>query len=141
MEITFNKEITQNFDKASTKEWLETNGLGGWASSTICGANTRNYHGMFVIATKPPVGRIVALSKLEETIVVNKTRYELQANQFPGTIRDIGLQYFTKFTKGIFPVFQYTIGEIEIEKTIAAIHNKNIVVVYYEVKKAPNPFE
>ena len=140
MEITFNKEVTQHFEKASTKEWLETNGLGGWASSTICGTNTRNYHGMFVIATKPPVGRIVALSKLEETIVVDKERHELQANQFPGSICDSGLKNFTKFTKGIFPVFQYTIGEIEIEKTIAAIHGKDIIVVYYEVKKAPVTF-
>jgi predicted glycogen debranching enzyme len=140
MEIIFNKEITQNFDKASTKEWLETNGLGGWASSTICGANTRNYHGMFVIATKPPVGRIVALSKLEETIITNNSRCELQANQFPGSICDSGLKYFTKFTKGIFPVFQYNIGEIEIEKTVAAIHGKDIVVVTYEVKKASAPF-
>ena len=141
MEITFNKEITQNFDKASTKEWLETNGLGGWASSTICGTNTRNYHGMFVIATKPPVGRIVTLSKLEETILIDNIKYELQANQFPGSICDSGLKYFTKFTKGIFPVFQYTIGETEIEKTIAAIHGKDIVVVTYEVKKAPAPFK
>jgi predicted glycogen debranching enzyme len=140
MEITFNKEITQNFEKASSKEWLETNGLGGWASSTICGTNTRNYHGMFVIATKPPVGRIVALSKLEETILINNTKYELQANQFPGSICDSGLKYFTKFTKGIFPVFNYTIGDVEIEKTIAAIHGKDIVVVTYEVKKAPAPF-
>ncbi len=140
MEITFNKEVTQNFDKATTKEWLETNGLGGWASSTICGTNTRNYHGMFVIATKPPVGRIVALSKLEETIIIDNNKYELQANQFPGSICDSGLKYFTKFTKGIFPAFQYNIGEVEIEKTIAAIHGKDIVVVIYEVKKAPAPF-
>ncbi len=141
MEITFNKEITQNYDKATTKEWVETNGLGGWASSTICGTNTRNYHGMFVMATKPPVGRLVILSKLEEIVVVDGKKFELQANQFPGTICDSGLQYFTKFTKGIFPVFQYNIGEIEIEKTIAAIHGKDIVVVTYEVKKAPAAFE
>ncbi len=140
MEITFNKEVTQHFEKASTKEWLETNGLGGWASSTICGTNTRNYHGMFVIATKPPVGRIVALSKLEETIVVGTNRFELQANQFPGSICDSGLKNFTKFTQGLFPVFHYTIGEIEIEKTIAAIHGKDIIVVSYEVKKAPAAF-
>ena len=140
MEITFNKDITQHFDKASTKEWLETNGLGGWASSTISGANTRSYHGLFVVATKPPVGRMVMLSKLDEIIVSDEKRYELGANQFPGTIRDAGLQYFTKFTKGLFPVFQYNIGEIEIEKTIAAIHGEDTVVVTYEIKKATSEF-
>jgi predicted glycogen debranching enzyme len=140
MEITFNKEVTHHFAKASTKEWLETNGLGGWASSTICGTNTRNYHGMFVLATRPPVGRLVILSKLEEVVVIDGTRHEIQANQFPSTVRDSGLKNHTRFTKGLFPSFLYNVGEVEFEKTIAAIHGKNIVVVIYEVKKAPAPF-
>jgi len=65
------KEVCSNLDLALSKEWLETNGLGGFASSTIVGLNTRRYHGLLVAATKPPVGRIVLLSKLEETLIVN----------------------------------------------------------------------
>ncbi len=141
MDIVFNREVTQNFSKASTREWIETNGLGGWASSTICGINTRNYHGMFVVATNPPVGRVVILNKLEETIVINDKKHELQVNQFPGTVCDNGLKHFTKFTKDLFPTFHYTIGEIELVKTVVSIHNKDIVVVLYEVRKAPAPFK
>src|SRR5689334_4101314 len=48
-------------------EWLETNGLGGFASSTVAGINTRRYHGLLTAATMPPVGRVVLLSKMEET--------------------------------------------------------------------------
>lgn len=57
MQLNFDKKITQNFHAATRYEWLETNGLGGWASSTIIGANTRRYHGLLVAATQPPVGR------------------------------------------------------------------------------------
>lgn len=140
MDITFNRDVTQNFAKASTKEWLETNGLGGWASSTISGCNTRNYHGMLVVATKPPLGRMVMISKLEEFIHSGKNIIELQANQFPGSVRDAGLQYFQRYTQEYFPTFQYQIGDIELQKSIAAIHGRDLVIVTYEVKNAPAPF-
>jgi len=63
--IQFTKETCGDLDAALGREWLETNGLGGFASSTIVGLNTRRYHGLLVAATKPPVGRVVMLSKLE----------------------------------------------------------------------------
>ena len=62
--IQFKKEICGDLDAALQREWLETNGLGGFASSTIAGLNTRRYHGLLVAATKPPVGRLVLLSKV-----------------------------------------------------------------------------
>src|SRR6185295_18168734 len=61
---------------ATGREWLETNGLGGFASSTIIGLNTRRYHGLLVAAMKPPVGRMVLLSKMEETLVVDGLELE-----------------------------------------------------------------
>jgi len=64
--IQFKPEICRDVDAALRREWLETNGLGGFASSTIIGLNTRRYHGLLVAATKPPVGRFVLLSKLDK---------------------------------------------------------------------------
>ena len=69
-----------------TREWLETNGIGGFASSTETGMNTRRYHGLLVAATKPPVGRMVLLSKLEETLIAGGRRIELSSNRYPGAI-------------------------------------------------------
>ena len=66
--IQFDQEICGDVEASSRREWLETNGIGGFASSTITGLNTRRYHGLLVAATKPPVGRVVMLSKLEETL-------------------------------------------------------------------------
>ena len=64
--IHFGREITGEFAPASRREWLVTNGLGGWAAGTVSGANTRRYHGLFVPALQPPLGRTVLVSKLNE---------------------------------------------------------------------------
>jgi predicted glycogen debranching enzyme len=140
MPIELSKPQISDFQISSSMEWLETNGLGGWASSTISGANTRNYHGLFVSAIHPPVERAVLLSKMEENLVFKDAHYELSTNQFPGKIAAEGLQYLTKFTKEIFPVFQFNVGGIEIKKTIAAIYQEDTVVVTYEVTKADIEF-
>ena len=57
MTIRFASTQLRDFDHAASREWIETNGLGGWCSSTISGAHTRRYHGLLVIATRPPIGR------------------------------------------------------------------------------------
>ena len=59
--IQFVESICRDLDAACRREWLETNGIGGFASSTITGLNTRRYHGLLVAATNPPAGRIVLL--------------------------------------------------------------------------------
>ena len=65
--IELRKDVCSNLEAALHREWLETNGIGGFSSASITGANTRRYHGLLTAATKPPVGRMVLLSKLEET--------------------------------------------------------------------------
>src|SRR5271156_260316 len=95
--IRFGQSVCSRLDLALSPEWLETNGLGGFASSTIVGLNTRRYHGLLTASTTPPTGRILLLSKLEETVVVDGQRYELAANQYPGTIHPLGYQYLKEF--------------------------------------------
>ena len=72
--IGFGPEVCRDLEAALSREWLETNGLGGFASSTITGLNTRRYHALLVAATTPPVGRMALLAKMEETLVVNGER-------------------------------------------------------------------
>src|SRR5713226_7169912 len=95
--IEFTQEICGNLDAALRREWLETNGLGGFASSTIAGMNTRRYHGLLVAATRPPTGRMVLLSKLEETLVVDSARFELSTNQYAGAAYPEGYLLLTAF--------------------------------------------
>ncbi len=137
--IQFTKEICGNLDAALRREWLETNGLGGFAGSTIVGLNTRRYHGLLVAATKPPVGRVVLLSKMEETLFIDGQPFDLSANQYPGVINPQGFRYLKQFRLDPFPVFTYEIEGIEIEKTVFMVYGENSTVVQYELKKNNHP--
>src|SRR5690242_15547924 len=116
--INFGKDTCRDLAAATSREWLETNGLGGFASSTIIGLNTRRYHALLTAATKPPVGRVVLLSKLEETLVINGDRFDLSANQYPGVVHPQGFQFLTEFRLDPFPIFSYKVGKVTIEKSV-----------------------
>ena len=129
MTITFDQSITQNFTEAIRREWLETNGLGGWAGSTISGAHTRRYHGLLVAATRPPVGRMVMLSKLDETIEIEGQRLEMTTNVYSGAVHPNGYRYLQNFTKDFFPVFTYEAAGVRLQKTIAAVYGENTTLL------------
>src|SRR2546427_8480124 len=105
--IEMDQESCRNLERALSHEWLETNGLGGFSSSTIAGMNTRRYHGLLTAATKPPVGRVLLLSKLEETVVIGARRYDLAANRYPGVVYPQGYRFLKEFRLDPFPVFTY----------------------------------
>ena len=132
--ISFGQDSCRDLDAALDREWLETNGLGGFASSTIVGLNTRRYHGLLVVATKPPAGRVVLLSKLEETLIIDGKRFDLSANQYPGVIHPQGFQHQTRFRLDPFPVFTYEVEGVEIEKFVFMVQGENTSVVQYRLK-------
>jgi predicted glycogen debranching enzyme len=131
--IRFDKTTCRNLDLASRREWLETNGIGGFASSTIVGLNTRRYHGLLVAAAKPPVGRLVLLSKLEETLVIDGVRVELACNRFPGVIHPTGHLHMKEFRRDPFPIFVYEVNGFVLEKSLFMIQGENSTVVQYEL--------
>lgn len=132
--ISFDSQICTDFEAASSREWLETNGIGGFASGTISGANTRRYHGLLTAATKPPLGRITMLSKIEETITVDGESFELSSNQYPGDVHPSGYEFLTLFRLDPFPIWTYEIGGVEIEKKVFMIHGRNATAVLYKAK-------
>lgn len=136
--IQIDQESCRTLNFALTREWLETNGIGGFSSSTISGVNTRRYHGLLTAATKPPVGRFVLLSKLEETLVIDDRRYELSANQYPGVIHPQGFNYQNGFRLDPFPTFTYEIEGVRIEKSVFMVRGENTTVVQYELLTGSN---
>jgi len=136
--IRFTEDVCTNLDASLRREWLETNGIGGFASGTINGCNTRRYHGLLVAATKPPVGRLVLLSKFEETLIVNGTSYELGTNRYPGTVHPQGFQFLKAFRLDPFPVITFRVDGIEIEKTLFMVQGENTTVIEYALKSAPD---
>ena len=139
--LDFDASALHEDNRVHTAEWLETNGLGGWASSTIGGLHTRRYHGLLVAALHPPGARMVMLSKLEETLLCQGASYDLGCNQFPGTVAPCGQQYIEHFALRPFPTWHYRAGNIALEKQIGALHGENTTVVYYRLKEAPGPVE
>ncbi len=135
--IHFGEETCRDLDAALKREWLETNGLGGFASSTIAGLNTRRYHGLLVAATKPPVGRLVLLSKLEETLLVDGQRIDLSSNRYPGAIHPQGYRLLKEFRLAPFPVFIYEVDGVTIEKSVFMVHGENSTVVEYRLSGKP----
>jgi predicted glycogen debranching enzyme len=133
--ISFGSEICTNYETASGREWLETNGIGGFAASTVSGANTRRYHGLLTAATRPPLGRITMLSKFEETVSIDGEKFELSANQYPGAIYPEGYKYLKSFRLDSFPVWTFEVAGIEIEKKIFMVYGQNTVVVQYKAEK------
>ena len=132
--IRFDQSVCSRLDLALSREWLETNGLGGFASSTLIGLNTRRYHGLLTASTTPPTGRVLLLSKLEETVVIDGQRYELASNQYAGAVHPQGYQYLKEFRLDPFPVFIYRVAGLEIEKRVFMVHGENTTVTEYELR-------
>ncbi|HSE33787.1 MAG TPA: amylo-alpha-1,6-glucosidase [Pyrinomonadaceae bacterium] len=139
--IEIDHDSCRNLETALSREWLETNGIGGFSSSTIIGLNTRRYHGLLTAATKPPVGRLVLLSKLEETLIIDGRRYELSVNQYSGAVHPQGFQYQTGFRLDPFPVFTYEVEGVRLQKSVFMVRGENTTVVQYDISKAESQVE
>ncbi|MCW3999108.1 MAG: glycogen debranching enzyme N-terminal domain-containing protein [Candidatus Bathyarchaeota archaeon] len=131
--IVFRQNDISQFEQAIKKEWLITNGLGGYASSTVLGLNTRKYHALLVAALHPPGDRTVILSKLDEDIDVDGKIYQLGANDFRHDIYPQGYKYLTQFQVSPLPIYIYRAGEVEIEKSLVLPYAKNAVIAHYHV--------
>jgi len=122
-----------SLEEGIKREWIITNGLGGYCSSTIIGANTRKYHGLLVAPLTPPARRHLILSKLDESIQTDGKKYNLYTNMCKNYISD-GYKYLQSFKKDYIPVFEYEVPGINIKKSICMEYRKNTVVLVYEIK-------
>ena len=96
--IAFTQDTLSRFGEVIGKEWLITNGLGGYASSTVLGINSRKYHGLLVAALHPPGDRTVCISKLDEDVIVGNDVYRLGANEFRDVIYPQGYKFLKAFS-------------------------------------------
>ena len=115
------------------KEWIISNGIGGFASSSVLGANTRRYHGLLVASLMPPARRHLIISKLDESIIVDNEEFCLFTNVCKNYISD-GYKYLESFEKDYLPVYTFKVNDIKIVKTVSMIYGKNTVVVQYKIK-------
>lgn len=137
--INLSGEELSRLDEALRTEWLLTNGLGGYASSTALGINTRKYHGLLVAALHPPRDRTVCLAKLDDDAIINNQVIQLNANEFPDRIYPQGYRFLNAFSLSPFPTYVYEAEGVEVTKTIFIPHGKNAVVVIYKVRGGKVP--
>ncbi|HHW49415.1 MAG TPA: glycogen debranching protein [Clostridiaceae bacterium] len=130
--MEFGKADFRTFERGIEKEWLLTNGIGGFACSTIIGANTRRYHGLLIAALRPPVERHLILSKIDESLEVEGKVYNLYSFKTPDYTMN-GHYNLQRVTVDPLPLFIYCVEDVTIEKSICMVHGKNTVYVVYRV--------
>lgn len=130
--MKYNKKY-MNLEEGLQKEWIVTNGIGGYSSSTIIGCNTRKYHGLLVAPLTPPARRFLILSKVDEAVNIDGESIPLYTNMCKNYISE-GYKNLESFEKDYFPIFTYKIKDISIKKIICMEHGKNTVCIYYKIK-------
>ncbi len=127
-------------------EWLESDGLGGFASSTVLGCNTRRYHGLLVAdphagTEAAAVGRRVLLNKLEETVICDGSEYELATNIYLGATHPQGYRYLIDFGREPWPSFTFRAGKATLRKEVFMPHEQGCSVIRYTLVDATEPVQ
>jgi len=126
-----------NLEEGMRKEWVITNGIGGFSASTIVGANTRRYHGLLIAPLNSPATRHLIFSKVDESVTINNQAYNLSTNFCRNYISE-GYKNLDSFSKDYIPEFNYKVKDLKITKKICMIYGKNTVVVQYVIKNGKN---
>lgn len=130
--MKFGKGYWKTFEEGIEREWIVTNGIGGYCSSSIINANTRKHHGLLIASLHPPVQRTLILSKVNETIKLDGRIYNLNATQRPGWLEE-GQKYLQRFIYEDYPIFRYQVEDFFMDKTIVMELGKNTVVIRYDL--------
>lgn len=128
--MQLNRIELADFQKASRREWLLTNGLGGYASGTATGLNTRRYHGLLMAALAPPAERTLFVAKTEDAL----DGVPLDCNLYSGeVVHPEGFRQLESFCYKGRPTFLYRVGGQWLEKTIFMVYEANLTIVQYRL--------
>jgi predicted glycogen debranching enzyme len=139
--LEFGRDITGDFALAESREWLCTNGIGGFASGTVAGSLARRYHGLLVAALAPPLGRTLLAAKLEETLAYGGVTWELGANRWQsGAVAPEGHRFIECFRlESGGPVWTYACADALLEKRVWMEQGANTTYVQYRLLRGFDP--
>ena len=139
--VEFGREVTGELAAAEQREWLVTNGIGGFASGSVAGSLMRRYHGLLIAALQPPLGRTLLVSKLEETAAYDGRTYRLSTNRWGGGRADPeGYRLLERFRlEGASPLWIYALGDALVEKRIWMQHGANTTYIRYSLLRGSQP--
>jgi len=125
----------QEYARSSRLEWLETNGLGGYAMGTVSGASTRRYHGLLVPALRPPVDRHVLLAKLDDAVISGAAEVPLAVNQYPGALHPAGWRHLVGFRQDPFPTWTFDAAGVRVERTLFLVQGEDTAVIRWRASR------
>jgi predicted glycogen debranching enzyme len=126
-----NKDLT--FTKASSLEWLETNGLGGYSSGTVANCNTRKYHGLLVSKLDGLANKYVLLNTIEDIFIYNNQKYFLTAHNYPNYLQDGSFTNLEEFILNTNPVWRFKFNNLVLTKEIILLQEENTVLLKYTI--------
>ena len=137
----FGRETTGHLDAAERREWLVTNGIGGFASGPAAGSLTRRYHGLLVAALAPPLGRTLLVAKAEECVHYDGRAWALATNRWvSGAVAPQGFREIERFRlEGTTPVWTYALADARLHRRVWMEPGANTTYVRYEVARASSP--
>jgi predicted glycogen debranching enzyme len=136
--IEFGREVCGLLEVAEAREWLVTNGIGGYASGTVSGNLTRRYHGLLIASLSPPAGRAQLVAKLEELAVYDGVDYALSTNRWAsGAVEPQGYRNIESFhLENTVPVWRFALGDALLEKRVWMCHGENATYIQYSLVRA-----
>ena len=134
MKFHYDRPSCQNLRRVLRREWLETNGLGDYASSSLVCCNTRKYHGLFVTELARPAGRHVLLSTLEESICMAGREFFISCRKHPGVYHPRGHEYMQEAQLGPWPRHRYRFGDVFLTREIMLLPGRHVLIVRYLVE-------
>lgn len=129
----FGKGYWKTFAEGVEREWVITNGIGGYSGGSIIGANARRHHGYLVASLRPPVDRMVFVNKSDECLCFGEAKYSFASNQRIGGWNDEGQKYLQRFIYDELPHFVYQAKGTFVTKTLSFEWEKNTVAVCYDI--------
>lgn len=139
--IHIDRESCLQLERSMSREWLETDGRGGFASSSILMCPTRRYHGLLVTPPPGSVKRHVFLSRFEETFHGGGKTFSISMARYPGLWSPPGHQGIESFELVPFPSWHYVFGNATIERELLLVRGEAIVLVRYRVNGQQNDVE
>src|SRR5579883_2275665 len=139
--MRFGRQLCGDLDAASAHEWLVADGLGGYAMGTLGGLRTRRYHGLLVVATRPPGGRMLGLAALDPALVLGDARLRLAVHEWgSGAIDPLGHLELASFDleDGV-PRWRFAVGDTILERELACARGRPAVAVVHRLLRAPGP--
>jgi len=142
-EVQFGREICGDIAAAESREWLVTNGIGGYASGTVAGSQTRRYHGLLVAALQPPVGRTQLVSAMDEIVHYAGADFSLATHRWSsGSVDPQGYLLLEDFRlEGATPVWTYAMDDALLEKRVWMRQGENTTYIQYTLARGSSALE